>query len=54
MLPGLLEAAGEAYCTTDRCELPSLRTPGAAEFEDNDGDAGRPASNVPGSETSLI
>jgi ribonucleoside-triphosphate reductase len=44
-----LEAAGEAYCTTDRCELPSLRTPGAAEFEDNDADAGRPTSGVPGS-----
>jgi ribonucleoside-triphosphate reductase len=38
---GALEAAGEAYCTTDRCEIPSLRTPGAAEFEDNEGDSGR-------------
>lgn len=36
-----LEAAGEAYCSTDRCELPTLRTPGAAEFEDNESDAGR-------------
>ena len=36
-----LEAAGEAYCSTDRCELPNLRTPGAAEFEDNESDAGR-------------
>lgn len=48
---GALDAAGEAYCSTDRCELPSQRTPGAAEFEDNDGDAGRPASNVPGQES---
>ena len=36
-----LEAAGEAYCSTDRCEIPNLRTPGAAEFEDNESDAGR-------------
>ena len=36
-----LEALGEAYCSTDVCELPSLRTPGAAEFEDSDSDAGR-------------
>jgi adenosylcobalamin-dependent ribonucleoside-triphosphate reductase len=36
-----LEAAGEAYCSTDRCELPTMRTPGAAEFEDNESDAGR-------------
>jgi hypothetical protein len=47
---GALDAAGEAYCSTDRCELPSQRTPGAAEFEDNDGDAGRTASAVPGQE----
>jgi len=38
---GALEAAGEAFCTTDRCEIPALRTPGAAEFEDNEGDSGR-------------
>ena len=53
-LGAALEAAGEAYCSTDRCELPSLRTPGAAEFEDNESDAGRPSSSVQGSETSLI
>jgi hypothetical protein len=40
-LNGALEAAGEAFCTTDRCEIPALRTPGAAEFEDNEGDSGR-------------
>jgi ribonucleoside-triphosphate reductase len=47
-----LEAVGEAYCTTDRCELPSLRTPGAAEFEDTDGDAGRQVTSIPGSSLS--
>lgn len=44
---GNIEAEGEAYCSTDVCEIPSLRTPGAAEFEDGDADAGRPAGSRP-------
>lgn len=32
-----LDALGEAYCTTDRCEIPV--TPGAAEFEDKPEDS---------------
>lgn len=44
---GNIEAEGEAYCSTDVCELPSMRTPGAAEFEDNDADAGRTRKERP-------
>lgn len=44
---GNMEAEGEAYCATDVCEIPSMRTPGAAEFEDADADAGRPPSERP-------
>lgn len=44
---GNVEAEGEAYCSTDVCEIPSLRTPGAAEFEDNDSDAGRERQDRP-------
>lgn len=44
---GNVEAEGEAYCSTDVCEIPSLRTPGAAEFEDADSDAGRKPAERP-------
>lgn len=44
---GNVEAEGEAYCSTDACEIPSLRTPGAAEFEDADSDAGRKPAERP-------
>ena len=36
-LAEVLDASGEAYCTTDRCEIPT--TPGAAEFEDKPEDS---------------
>lgn len=44
---GNIEAEGEAYCSTDVCEIPSMRTPGAAEFEDADSDAGRKPADRP-------